>query len=74
MVEAPTSTDTPNEAGGMFDSADFGDTFDGLDTAGDALADFDTGGDDDLGLDLGGGGEFDGAFGDTPGHDTPGVQ
>ena len=49
----------------MFDSAEFGDTFDGLDTAGDALADFEPGRDDDLGLDLGGG-EFDGAFGDTP--------
>jgi hypothetical protein len=65
-VEAPTSQDTPNEAGGIFDSAEFGDTFDGLDTAGDALADYD-GGDDDLGLDLGGG-EFDGAFGDADEH------
>jgi hypothetical protein len=64
-VEAPTSTDTPNEAGDMFDSAEFGDTFDGLDTAGDALADY--GGDDDLGLDLGGA-EFDGAFGDADEH------
>jgi hypothetical protein len=72
-VEGPTSGDgegdVPNEAAGMFDSADFGDTFDGLDTAGDALADFDTGDDgDDLGLDLGGG-EFEGAFGDGGHHD-----
>jgi hypothetical protein len=73
MAEAPTSTDTPNEAGGMFDSTDFGAAFDGLDTAGDALADFDTGGDDDdLGLDLGGG-AFEGAFGDTDGHHSDGA-
>jgi hypothetical protein len=64
-TDTPNATDTPNETSGMFDSADFGGPFDGLDTAGDALADFDAGGDDDdLGLDLGGG-EFDGAFGDA---------
>ncbi|KIW05629.1 uncharacterized protein PV09_03500 [Verruconis gallopava] len=64
LAEAQTSTNTPNEAGGMFDSADFGGALEGLDTAGDALADFETGtgGEDDLGLDLDGG-EFDGAFG-----------
>lgn len=54
--------------GDLFDSADFGDTFDGLDSAGDALADFDTGGHDDMGLDLGGDDTFGDAFG-TPGRE-----
>ncbi|KAF2426165.1 DUF1750-domain-containing protein [Tothia fuscella] len=62
-----TTNDISGGGGDLFTGDDFV-SFDGLDTAGDALADFGDGGDeDDLGLDLGDG-AFDEAF-----HGTEGV-
>jgi len=59
-TSAMTTSGVDAEAGGMFDSADFG-SFDHLDTAGDALADYTNVGDDNMGLDL----VDDSAFGDA---------
>jgi hypothetical protein len=68
-VDTPTLDSTPGAAD-IFAGTDF-DTFDNLDTAGDALAEFTAGDEeDDLGLDLGDG-AFDDAFQGTEGVESP---